>query len=289
MALLAAEPTPTAEVEAVRQGFLVEINRVRALSQQEPLRLSENLCRAAQIRAGEIAAAGNLDGVGVPGENTVGRAASEGYKAAALAQIVTQGAGDPAFVVESWRRQSDPSWSELSKERHRDLGVGMARLDGEPLYVLLLGVTARNDFASRTRGIRDPDAVRAALLDAVNGERTERGLQRLRRVVVLERAAQRHADDMLQRGYYGHASPEGTMVLARARKAGYRAASVGENIAKGQVTVAEVMDGWMASQEHRENILNPLFTEAGFGIAMGGESEQVLWVQVFGEPRATGR
>ena len=68
---------------------------------------------------------------------------------------------------------------------------------------------------------------------------------------------------MLARGYYGHATPEHTMVLGRTREAGYVAESVGENIAKGQRSVDEVMKGWMASPEHRKNILNPMFTEAG--------------------------
>jgi uncharacterized protein YkwD len=262
---------------------------VRAEGQLPPLKLSETLCRAAQVRARAIAAAGNLDSVGVPGEDTVGRAAREGYKAAALSQIVTQGDGDPAFVIGSWRRQSDATWGELSKERHRDLGVGMAELDGEPLYVVLLGVAVSDDIAIRTRGIRDPVQVRAELLDAVNSERSAHTLPPLRANLTLEKVAQRHADDMRARGYYGHASPEGTMVLARAKWAGYVAASVGENIAKGQVSVEDVMEGWMNSPKHRENILNPFFSEVGFGLAIGKEADQVLWVQVFGEPRAATR
>jgi uncharacterized protein YkwD len=262
---------------------------VRAEAHLEPLKLSETLCRAAQARAQEIEAAGNLDSVGVPGEDTVGRAAREGYKAAALSQIVTQDDGDPAFVIGSWQRQSDATLGELSKERHRDLGVGMAALDGEPLYVVLLGVAVQDDIAIRTRGIRDPARVRAALLDAVNRERSTHRLPPLRANITLEKVAQRHADDMLARGYYGHASPEGTMVLARTKWAGYVSASVGENIAKGQVSVEDVMGGWMNSPKHRENILNPFFFEAGFGLAIGKEGDQVLWVQVFGEPRAATR
>jgi uncharacterized protein YkwD len=81
------------------------------------------------------------------------------------------------------------------------------------------------------------------------------------------------------------------MVLQRTKEAGYAADSVGENIAKGQRSVAEVMEGWMASKEHRKNVLNPMFTEAGFGVALGKmpEGSEVLWVQVFGRPRAGAR
>jgi uncharacterized protein YkwD len=77
------------------------------------------------------------------------------------------------------------------------------------------------------------------------------------------------------------------MVLERTRRVGYAAHSVGENLAKGQTTVAEVMEGWIESPVHRRNILDPFFRETGFGIAIGKmpEGDQVLWIQVFGQPR----
>lgn len=252
-----------------------------------PLSLSADLSRAAQARADEIAAAGNLDSVGVPGENILGRARRHGYPAVALSQIVAQGDGDPAALVASWRKGSSGIVQDLIHEGHRDFGVGFAWLDELPLYVLFLGVTRPDDFALSTRGLRDAALVRRELLEAVNRERSAHRLAPLRASASLERAAQGHADDMLARGYYGHASPEHTMAPERSRDAGYAAESVGENIAKGQRSVEEVMKGWMASPEHRKNILNPGFTEAGFGLALGRmpQGEEVLWVQIFGRPR----
>lgn len=252
-----------------------------------PLSLSGELSRAAQARADELAAAGNLESVGVPGENILGRVRVHGYPAAALSQIVAQGDGDPAALIASWRKDSGLS-KDLVQERHRDLGVGFAWLDEMPLYVLYLGVTAPDEFARTTRGIRDARRVRRELLDAVNRERAVHRVAPVHASPILERAAQGHADDMLARGYYAHESPDHTMVLGRTREAGYVADVVGENIAKGQRSVEEVMAGWMESPEHRKNILNPMFTEAGFGIALGKmpDGDDVLWVQVFGRPRA---
>jgi uncharacterized protein YkwD len=249
------------------------------------------LSRAAQTRADEIAAAGSLDSVGVPGENVLGKARRQGSSGVSLSQIVAQGDGDPAALVAGWIRQSEDIRKDLTHERHRDFGVGAAWLDEMPLYVLYLGVTAPDDFERTTRSLRDPARVRRELLAAVNRERTSRRLAPLRANPILERAAQGHADDMLARGYYGHASPEHVMVLARTREGGYVADSVGENIAKGQRSVEEVMEGWLASPEHRKNILNPMFTEAGFGVALGRmpEGNEVLWVQVFGRPRTGAR
>jgi uncharacterized protein YkwD len=204
---------------------------------------------------------------------------------------VAQGDGDPAALIAGWRRQSESILKDLEHENHRDLGVGVAWLDEMPLYVLYLGVTAPDDFARDTRELRDRARVRRDLFEAVNRERAAHRLAPLRLSPELEKAAQGHADDMLARGYYGHASPEHTMVLGRTREAGYVADSVGENIAKGQRSVDEVMKGWMESPEHRKNILNPMFTEAGYGVALGRmpQGDEVLWVQVFGRPRTGAR
>ena len=67
----------------------------------------------------------------------------------------------------------------------------------------------------------------------------------------------------------------------------YHGGAMPETPAEGE----KVMKAWMASPEHRKNILNPMFTEAGYGIALGRmpQGDEVLWVQVFGRPRAGAR
>ena len=57
-----------------------------------------------------------------------------------------------------------------------------------------------------------------------------------------------------------------------------------ENIAKGQFSVVEVMTGWMNSEGHRANILDPDFTEVGFGFSYGLNNNgfEVIWAQNFG-------
>ena len=204
---------------------------------------------------------------------------------------MAQADGSPAEIVDYWRGRADSIWKDVLSDRHRELGIGVSSLDGVPLYVFLFGVTSGESFAERTEGIRDGARVRRELLAAINRERAAHRLRPLRAHPQLELAAQGHADDMLKRGYYGHASPEGAMVLERTRLIGYPALTVGENIAKGQTSVSEVVEGWMGSPEHRRNILDPFFRETGFGIAIrrAPQREQVLWVNVFGEPRGSGR
>jgi uncharacterized protein YkwD len=92
---------------------------------------------------------------------------------------------------------------------------------------------------------------------------------------------------MLRRGYFEHKSPDGTTVRERSKAAGYNWRSIGENIAEGQLSVAEVVDTWMNSPGHRRNLLDPGFRELGVGLALGNGrgGYRVLWVQNFGTPR----
>jgi len=53
--------------------------------------------------------------------------------------------------------------------------------------------------------------------------------------------------------------------------AGITYSAAAENIAAGYATAADVMNGWMNSQGHRDNILNANFTEIGIGIRDGGD------------------
>ena len=68
---------------------------------------------------------------------------------------------------------------------------------------------------------------------------------------------------------------------------GYRERLVGENIAYGPKSVEEVVQGWLDSTGHCENIMDPRFAEMGIGYAAGKASRRGLyWVQLLAAPRA---
>ncbi|WP_235433275.1 CAP domain-containing protein [Protofrankia coriariae] len=96
-------------------------------------------------------------------------------------------------------------------------------------------------------------------------------------------AAQWHSEDMAANSYMDHVSLDGRTMTDRATASGYRYRMLGENVAAGQNSPAEVMDGWMNSPGHRRNILNGEFTQIGVGYARGG-SYGIYWTQVFGTP-----
>jgi stress response protein SCP2 len=122
------------------------------------------------------------------------------------------------------------------------------------------------------------------VVTATNAERARFGLAALTPEPRLAAAAQAHGQDMVARRFFSHDSPDGRSVADRVLAVGYAYRVVAENIAAGQQTAAEVVDGWMNSPGHRANILSRDVAQIGVGFAVGGEYG-TMWVQVFGTPR----
>ena len=95
----------------------------------------------------------------------------------------------------------------------------------------------------------------------------------------LELAAQRHSADMAEHEYFSHIGTDGTDTGDRAQRAGYHWRVIGENIARYQQSVDQVVDDWLESPGHCRQILDPSFQEVG--VAEVGDH----WTQVFGVPR----
>lgn len=128
---------------------------------------------------------------------------------------------------------------------------------------------------------KDPAAtqprLRAAVVCLVNEARNARGLWSLQHDAQLEQAAQAHTDDMADRGYFEHTTPEGKGPDQRVRDAGYDWAASSENIAFGALTPFEVVEQWLQSQGHCENVLDDRVLDIGVGV----RGDKDLWTQVF--------
>ncbi|MER7701323.1 CAP domain-containing protein [Kitasatospora sp. NPDC097605] len=120
------------------------------------------------------------------------------------------------------------------------------------------------------------------VVDLVNVQRSQAGCGPLTVDSRLTTAAQVHSDDMADRDFFDHASPEGYHADHRIEAAGYRWSTWGENIARGQKDPAAVMESWMNSPGHRANILNCSFKQIGVGVRTG--SGGPWWTQVFAAP-----
>ena len=96
-----------------------------------------------------------------------------------------------------------------------------------------------------------------------------------------------HAADMAEHGYFEHEDLRGHSPADRVRAVGYQEKLVGENIAYGPKSADEVVQGWLDSPGHCENIMDPRFAEMGIAYAPGHAAKHGLyWVQVLAAPRA---
>jgi len=94
-----------------------------------------------------------------------------------------------------------------------------------------------------------------------------------------------HAADMAEHDYFEHRDLNGQTPADRVRAGGYREKLVGENIAYGPKSVEEVVQGWLDSPGHCENIMDARFSALGFAYAQGRTGRHGLyWVMELAEP-----
>ena len=97
----------------------------------------------------------------------------------------------------------------------------------------------------------------------------------------LNEAAQAHAVDMSVNNFFSHTGSDGSSFVVRIQRTDFAGQPIGENIAAGQRSPAEAVDGWVDSDGHCRNLMNPDATKIGVGYTTGGPYG-TLWVQVFG-------
>ncbi len=121
------------------------------------------------------------------------------------------------------------------------------------------------------------------VIELVNVEREALNLLPLSYSEELTVAARRHSQDMGDQNYFSHTSLDGREFYERIADAGYDYRSCGENIAAGYASPEAVVEGWMNSDGHRANILDPDYCDIGVGYAaVGGSQYYHYWTQDFG-------
>lgn len=126
----------------------------------------------------------------------------------------------------------------------------------------------------------------AVVVELTNEERGENNVGPLKRNATLDAAAKLKAEHMAKNQYFAHFAPDGTSPWFWFKQAGYTYAHAGENLAIHFTDSSEVVDAWMNSPTHRENIVNGKYTEIGVGTAKGKFDgyNTVYVVQLFGTP-----
>ncbi len=101
----------------------------------------------------------------------------------------------------------------------------------------------------------------------------------------LASAAYGHSRDMADNNYFSHDGRDGRGMADRINATGYSWSTIGENIAAGYGSVQSTISGWMASEGHCANLMNPRFTEFGLACARNEASQyRIYWTQNLGRP-----
>ena len=135
----------------------------------------------------------------------------------------------------------------------------------------------------------DSNSFEQRVFELTNQERLNAGLLALTYNYQLEVAAESHSQDMALQDYFDHNGLDGSSPFDRIEATGYNYSWAAENIAAGQTTPEQVVNGWMNSPGHRANILNTNLTEIGVGYYYlgndtGNENFNHYWTQNFGTP-----
>ncbi|MFJ4819716.1 CAP domain-containing protein [Streptomyces sp. NPDC088801] len=254
-------------------GFLPLVNSARAAAGSPPLLLDSRLVSAAREHAAAMAAAGRLGVETRDGVSVYQRVVGSGFPYLTIGEHLVSGPRTAAEFVAYCVRTDGP---RRTLHDPAFTHAGLARVhDGPSGDTFWTALWARPFTPDGLAGTA------AAVIDLTNRERTRAGLPPLAADPLLTAAAQAHSADMVARAFYAHTAPDGSQPWDRAAAAGSTRRAIGENIACGQRSPADVVEGWMNSPGHRANILEPGFTHIGIGFAGGGRAG-TYWTQLFG-------
>lgn len=143
-------------------------------------------------------------------------------------------------------------------------------------------------FASSAQGVLGfaSSITASQVTQQTNAERAKLNLQPLEINSELNQAALAKAQDMFSHQYWAHVSPTGTQPWDFIKNTGYVYKAAGENLARDFSNTDTMITAWMKSPTHRDNIVNPKYTQIGIAVLDGELQgyETTLVVQMFGSP-----
>lgn len=178
------------------------------------------------------------------------------------------------------------------KERYADLQAAFG--DNLPAYYMHYITNGKAEGRDATIASAQPAATQPTtpvvntnptanyaqqVIDLVNADRAQNGLQPVSATPELMAAAQIRAQEIST--YFSHTRPDGTRCFTVFATTGVTYRCCGENIAAGQPTPAAVEDAWMHSEGHRANILTAGFGHIGVGFLETDGGYGTYWVQMF--------
>lgn len=140
--------------------------------------------------------------------------------------------------------------------------------------------TAKKTNTAGKKNTTTDISLQKKVISIVNQNRKKQGLEALTMDEKLMKAAQDRAKELTKS--FSHTRPNGTSCFTIFEKYKITPTASGENIAAGQRSAAAVMDSWMNSQGHKENIMNNKFKKIGVGLVIvPNDMYSYYWVQMF--------
>jgi uncharacterized protein YkwD len=228
----------------------------------------------------------------VTGERVSDRVLAQGYNYLAVGENLEFGGCTANWVVNEWLNSTSGHRENLLNATFTEIGMGVYQGGAERMYwVQVLGTSqgGQADPGNQVSGDgcapgADMAALAAAAITFTNDARAAVGVAPVTENAALTAAALSHSQSMAVQGFVGHEDPAtGERVNDRVLAQGYSYFVVAENIATGICAADTVVNEWLNSTGHRENLLSPDYTEIGIGVYQGGE-QGMYWVQVFATP-----
>lgn len=190
----------------------------------------------------------------------------------------------------------------LKRRRKKRKALDVGKFGWEPTYLkqsrliattalvvcLFVGAGLMDRFVRESGSPYVAAVISAVLVDLANDDRERAAIPELVVNPKLAAAAQLKANDMAQKGYFAHQTPDGYDSWHWFELVGYDYSHAGENLAVDFSESTDVEKAWMQSPTHRDNILNSKYTEIGIATAKGiyKGRETTFAVQMFGRPSA---
>ena len=270
---LYAQQGPSAEDERTAQVLnLINAERIRAGA--GPLALDSRVMDAAKIRAEELTVSFNQNRP--DGSSPTSVYADVGITPEHAGEVTAANFSSPQDVIASM--MDDENFrSNILYSDYTLLGVGYAEYGDQNYWVLTFVTSYTDGISSDNPAFMTLDSVRNRILELVNEQRTQNGLSPVTLDNTVCQAAQIRVNEILS--VFDHKRPDGTSCFTVYEDVQVEPESAGENIASGYDSPDAVVNAWMNSEGHRENILTPGFTKLGIGyMQVNGRN---YWTQLF--------
>jgi uncharacterized protein YkwD len=263
--------------------------------------LDPALSRAAQVHADDMTARQTVAFATADGKQVEDWTRQAGYVYQLVTEKIATTPDPPEAMAADWARFPDSNRQSLLNPDVRDLGIGVGQVRGTPVYSFVLARSEKSYleryvaelYEKQELALQGLDTLREDLLKRVNEVRAGVKLQPLTRHPALERAAQGHAEAILNALRNGQPLKTAGTLAAKVKAQGYRSAgylgTIGERDVFDALTADQALSALLGEEQgRRSTLLGRGFTQMGIGVAFERTAEgfRVVWVQCLARPTA---